>query len=342
MCGNIPHSSTKRPHDRGPQRGTLRPPTVERVIDASDIAAAHRRIVSYVRRTPLLAPGAGSFGLSPNIELTLKLELFQHTGSFKSRGAFNCVLAQRTRPTLLAAASGGNHGQAVAFVGRVLQLPATIFVPTVSSPLKQARIAAYGATLNVGGALFDDAQEACSTWAASSGAFQVHPFDDEAVIAGQGTVALELAEQLPNVDTVLVATGGGGLIAGIAAFFGDSGRVRVVSVEPEGSNCLAAALHAGHPTPVAITSIAADSLGAKQVGALPFAIAQAYVHTAVLVGDDAIVAAQHALWEETRIAAEPGGATALAGLMSGAYRPEPGERVAVLVCGGNVDPATLR
>ena len=211
-------------------------PTVGR----SDIEAAAARLSGVVRRTPVLDPGPGAFGLDPSVRLTLKLELTQHTGSFKPRGAANRLLAEAgdgsERP--VAAASGGNHGQAVAWVAARFGRRATVFVPELASPVKRARISAYGADLVVGGAAYADAQAACDTWVARSGALRIHPYDDPAVVAGQGTVGLELAEQAPHLDTVLVAVGGGGLIAGIAAWYGGRG-VRVVAVEPEGACCLA-------------------------------------------------------------------------------------------------------
>jgi threonine dehydratase len=297
-----------------------------------DITSAAERLRLHVRRTPLLAAGAGD-------DTLFKLELLQHTGSFKPRGAFNFVLSHRVPPAGIIAASGGNHGQAVAYVAHRLGVRAEVFVPEVCSPLKRARIAAHGATVVVGGAIYDDAQAACERRAADTGALVVHPFDAEEVIAGQGTVGMELWEDDPDLDTVLVATGGGGLIAGIASWY--SGGIRVVSVEPEQSCCLAAAVKAGGPVDVGVSGAAADSLGARRLGALAYEIVRDHVAVAVTVTEADIQQAQRELWERLRLVAEPGGATAYAALVAGAYRPERGERVAVVVCGGNVDLASL-
>jgi threonine dehydratase len=297
-----------------------------------DITAAAERLRLHVRRTPLLPAGAGD-------DTFFKLELTQHTGSFKPRGAFNFVLTRRVPEAGVIAASGGNHGLAVAHVANRLGISAEIFVPEVSSPLKRHRIAAQGATVVVEGAIYDDAQAAAERRAADTGALLVHPFDVEPVIAGQGTVGMELWEDDPELDTVLVATGGGGLIAGIASWY--SGGIRVVSVEPERSCCLAAAFHAGEPVDVEVGGAAADSLGARRLGRLAFEIAKEGVAVAVTVTESDINEAQRLLWEHYRVLAEPGGATAYAALVGGAYRPEPGERVAVIVCGGNVDLGAL-
>jgi threonine dehydratase len=309
-------------------------------VTRADIKAAAARIQYHVRRTPVLDVGRGAFGLDGSVGLVLKAELLQYTGSFKPRGAASRILSAEAPAVGVAAASGGNHGQAVAWVAGQLRLPATLFVPASSSPVKQARIAAYGAELRVGGAAYDDAQAACDAFVAASGALLVHPYDQPEVVAGQGTVGLELVEQAPDIDTVLVAVGGGGLIGGIAAWLGDS-PVRIVAVEPERSCCLAAARRAGRPVPVEVGGIAADSLGARQLGELAWQITRHTVERSLTVSDEAIVDAQRALWSECRLAAEPGGATALAALLSGAYRPATDERLAVIICGGNVDPATL-
>ncbi len=299
------------------------------MISRDDISAAAERIKPYVRRTP-------SVWLDD--ETLLKLELTQHTGSFKPRGAFNTVLSQPSLPAAgLIAASGGNHGQAVAYVAQQLGIAAEVFVPEVSSPVKRSRIAGFGATVVVGGAIYDDAAAACRDRQAQTGALDVHPYDTDATIAGQGTVGLELWEDEPDLDTVLVAAGGGGLIAGVAAWFRSG--VKVVSVEPERSCCLAAAFAAGEPVDVDVSGVAADSLGARRVGTKAFEIAREHVAVALTVAEQDIVEAQRQLWQRVRVAAEPGGATAYAALVGGAYRPERGERVGVVVCGGNVDLA---
>jgi len=293
-----------------------------------------------VRRTPLLQVPAGE--LAP-VPLVLKLELLQHAGSFKPRGAFNRILRAREAgelpPAGVIAASGGNHGAAVAYAARALGLTAEIFVPEPTPPTKRARIESLGARLVRGGAAYVEALAASRARQAETGAMEVHAFDHADVLAGQGTVAKEFMEDAPGITHMLVATGGGGLIGGMAAWA--AGNVRVVSVEPTGCPALHDALAAGSPVPSPVGGIAADALGAKQVGAQMFPIAQAYVSEAVLVEDAAIVAAQKLLWDRFRLVAEPGGATALSALLSGAWMPPAGSRVGVLVCGSNTDPASV-
>lgn len=307
------------------------------MVTPDDIRAAAERIRPWIRRTPVIRPGEGAFGLP--FDPTLKLELFQHTGSFKPRGAFNNLLTREVPGAGVAAASGGNHGAAVAYAAARLGHPATIFVPEISSPAKIAAIRAHGAELVVEGARYDDALARCEAHRAATGAIGVHAFDADETIAGQGTVALEWLEQSPDLDTLLVAVGGGGLIAGIAAFC--AGSVRVVAVEPRDSRALQAALEAGGPVDVPVAGVAADSLGARNVGARVHAIAARHVAAAVTVSDEAILEARRRLWRDLRVVAEPGGATALAALVERAYVPAAGERVGVLVCGGNTDPATV-
>ena len=307
----------------------------------SDIRSAHARIRGRIRRTPTLETASPIAGAPP---LSLKLECLQVTGSFKARGAFHNLL---TRPTLAAGcatASGGNHGAAVAFAAQKLGIPAHIFVPEIATPAKIAKIKAYGAEAIIGGGSYAEAQERCDQYVAESGALLVHPYDAVETIAGQGTLALEWEEDLERLglrklDTVLIAVGGGGLIAGAAAWF--AGRVKVVGVEPDGSRALHAALEANAPVDVSVKSIAADSLGAKRVGELNFKIARRFVSSVVLVTDSAITQAQRRLWADVSVIAEPGGAAAFAAIASGAYRPEQDERVGVLVCGANADPAAL-
>ncbi|MFN0028182.1 MAG: serine/threonine dehydratase [Acidimicrobiales bacterium] len=295
-------------------------------VSRQDISVAAQHIEAYVRRTPTLALRTG---------LVLKLEFLQHTGSFKARGAFNFVL---TRPALppagIIAASGGNHGMAVAHVGRVLGLRTEVFVPKVSSPLKRERIAALGATVTVVGDIYDDALAASLRRAAETGALAVPAFDAVATIAGAGTLFRELSLDEPDLDTVVVAVGGGGLVAGALAWYRRD--LRVVAVEPETSAALHAALQAGEPVKVPVSGIAADSLGAATVGQLPFELAARHLHRSLVVSDEDIAAAQEALWGEARILAEPGGAAAYAAILSGTYQPGPGERVGVIVCGANV------
>jgi threonine dehydratase len=292
-----------------------------------------------VRRTPVVRIDAADFGVTLDAPLALKLEFLQHTGSFKPRGAFNNLLSRKVPAAGVAAASGGNHGAAVAYAAQRLGHKATIFVPDVSAPVKIARIKSYGADVRVGGARYADALDACNAFIEKSGALSVHAYDAAETIEGQGSVGLEWEEDAADLDTVLVAVGGGGLIAGIAAWYGR--RVKVVGVEPEGSRCLHASLEAGRPVDVTVESIAADSLGARNTGQLVFDIARANVDHVALVADDAIVAAQHLLWETLRVAAEPGGAAALAALVSGRYKPRADEKVGVLLCGANVDLAKL-
>jgi threonine dehydratase len=308
------------------------------VPSREDVAAARDRIASHVRRTPVLAPEASTPGLDvPG--LVLKLEMLQHTGSFKPRGAFSKLLASEVPAAGVIAASGWNFGLAVAYAARRLGHPAEIFVPSSSPAAKIDRVRAEGARVVVVEGYYDDAAAACRERLAETGALMMHPFDQFEVVAGQGTIGMELAEQAPEADTVLVAVGGGGLAAGIACWF--RGDARVVAVEPVASRCLHAALEAGEPVDVEVGGIAADSLGTRRVGDIAFAASRRFVERVVLVDDEAIRAAQRALWRELRLVTEPGGATAAAALMAGAYVPQPGERVVAVLCGANCDPATV-
>ncbi|HEV6955114.1 MAG TPA: threonine/serine dehydratase [Promicromonospora sp.] len=302
------------------------------------IRAAADLIRPHVRRTPVLEVDLADLG-GPAHPLALKLECLQHSGSFKARGAFTNLLTSDVPDAGVVAASGGNHGAAVAYAAARLGLPATIFVPSVTSAAKADRIRGYGADLVVGGDRYADALAASEEFVARTGALAVHAYDQPGTLVGQGTLGLEISEDLPDLDTLLVAVGGGGLIGGIAGWF--RGDVRVVAVEPEGAPTLHRALAAGEPVDAPAGSVAADSLAPRQVGRHMFPLAQRFVDRSVLVDDDAIVAAQRALWDGARVVAEPGGATALAALLSGAYAPEPGERVAVLVCGANTTAVQL-
>ena len=301
-------------------------------FDRREVAATYETIKPYIRVTPVLQTDGADFGLPP-FPLTLKLELMQHAGSFKTRGAFTHLLTREVPPAGVVAASGGNHGAAVAYAAMRLGVPAQIFVPTVSSPAKIARIRSYGAELSIVGERYAEALAASEEQVARTGALAVHAFDQRETLLGQATLGLELAGQAPELDTVLVAVGGGGLIGGVAAWY--AGDVRVVAVEPEGAPTLDHAFKAGEPVDAPAGSIAADSLAPRRVGELMFPLAQRFVERVVLVSDDAIRRAQAALWESLRITAEPGGSAAFAALFSGAYRPEPGERVGVVVSGGN-------
>jgi threonine dehydratase len=302
-----------------------------------DILAARDRIRRYVRRTPVLEAGPGTFGV--DAPLTLKLELLQHMGSFKPRGAFSKMLASEVPTAGVIAASGGNFGLAVAYAARALGHHAEIFVPSTSPEAKIARVREQGADVRVIDGYYDDASAAAHERAAETGACWMHPFDQPEVVAGQGTIGIELSEQVPDADTVLVAVGGGGLIGGIAAWF--AGDVRVVGVEPASSRCLDAALGAGGPVEVPVSGIAADSLGARRVGEIAFAVAREHVDRVALVEDEAIRDAQRAIWRDLRMVAEPGGAAALAAVRSGAFVPADDERVVVLLCGANADPSTV-
>ena len=301
-------------------------------VDRERIEKTYAVIRPHVRVTPVLESSGADVGLEP-FPLALKLELLQHAGSFKTRGAFANLLLRTVPPAGVVAASGGNHGAAVAYAAMRLGVPAKIFVPTVSSPAKIARIRSYGADLVVGGDRYADALASSEAWQRASGALPVHAYDQAETLLGQGTLALELAGQTAALDTVLVAVGGGGLIGGIAAWY--AGRARVIGVEPEAAPTLTYALRAGGPADAPAGGVAADSLAPRQVGALMFPIARAHVERVVLVSDDAIRAAQQRLWEAARIVAEPGGAAAFAALLAGAYVPAPGERVGVVVSGGN-------
>lgn len=292
-------------------------------MNGQEISDTYERIGPYIRTTPVVHDDG----------IVFKLEQLQHSGSFKVRGAFANLLLRDVPPSGVAAASGGNHGAAVAYAARRLGIPAKIFVPTVSSPAKQQRIRGYGAELVVTGQRYAEALAASEEWIARSGAMAVHAFDQRETLLGQGTVALELSRQAPDVDTLLVAVGGGGLIGGIAAWY--AGKVDVIAVESESAPTLDHALRAGHPVDAPAGGIAADSLAPSRIGALMFPIAQQFVKRVVLVADEAIRDAQRALWERLRVVAEPGGAAAFAALASRRYIPRPGERVAVLISGAN-------
>jgi threonine dehydratase len=301
-------------------------------LDRQAVADVAGLIRPHVRRTPTVDASGTDFGLAA-LELNFKLEFLQHSGSFKARGAFANLLTRDVPAAGVVAASGGNHGAAVAYAAMKLGVPARIYVPTVSSPAKVERIRAYGAELIVRGERYADALAAAEAWARESGAMPVHAFDEPGALLGQGTVAMEWSEQAPGLDVLLIAVGGGGLIGGIAAW--TAGATRLIGVEPAAAPTLSAALKAGEPVDAPAGGIAADSLAPRRVGSLMFPLAKRYVERVVLVEDDAIVAAQRALWETLRVVTEPGGAAAFAALLSGAYRPERHERVGVLLCGGN-------
>ena len=299
----------------------------------SDISRVHGIIAPYIRRTPVLHASGGDGGLDP-FPLTLKLEFMQHGGSFKARGAFANLLTRPIPPSGVAAASGGNHGVAVAYAAMRLGIPAKIFVPTVAAPAKVARIRAYGADVVVTGERYADALEASERYVAQSRAMAIHAYDQTETLLGQGTLGRELADQVPGATTVLMAVGGGGLIGGVAAWYAGRG-LRVVGVEPVEAPTLTEALKAGRPVDAPAGGVAADSLAPRRVGDLMFPIAQRHVDRVVLVEDEDIVRAQGVLWDVFRLAVEPGGAAAFAAILSGRYRPSSDEHVVVVLCGAN-------
>ena len=319
------------------------------MISRDEIRDTYDAIRPYIRRTPVIQVDLSELdpaGTSlPTV--TLKLEQLQCAGSFKARGAFANLLLRGVPPAGVVAASGGNHGVAVAYVAHRLAAPATIFVPTVSAPAKMERIRRLGAELVVTGDRYADALAAAQAFQENSGAMSVHAFDQRETLLGQGTLALELAGQagdpaVGGLDTVLVPVGGGGLIGGIAAWFaGSDPKIRVIGVEPDGAPTLTRARAEGRPADAPAEGVAADALAPRRVGELVFPITQAYVEDVVLVGDDAILAAQRALWQAARIAAEPAASVGIAALLTGAYKPAPGERVAVVISGANMAPAQL-
>lgn len=307
------------------------------MLSRSAITTAAARIAGYVRHTPILRLASAELGLG--YAVTLKLELLQHAGSFKPRGAFNRLLSASLPSAGVIAASGGNHGAAVAYAARELGAKAEIYVPAVTPAAKVARISSYDAKVVQIGATYAEALAASRERQVDTGALEVHAYDHTDVLAGQGTVGREFELDAPELTHVLVATGGGGLIGGIATWY--AGSAEVISVEPEGCPALHDALRAGRPVEAPVGGLAADSLGARQVGGLMFPIAQSHVSGAVLVADASIGAAQRLIWDRLRLVAEPGGATALAALLSKAFKPPKGAHVGVLVCGANTDPAKV-
>ena len=315
-------------------------------VTPADVRAAFTRIHGRVRRTPLAVVGPDDLWLDSGG--CLKLEYVQHTGTFKARGAFNRILGARERGELdpsvgIVVASGGNAGLANAYAAAQLGVPATVFVPLTAPATKVARLRSYGATVVQHGQEYAEAFTAAMEQVERTGAVYCHAYDQPEIVAGAGTLALELLDQADEanlrIDTVIVAVGGGGLMGGIAAAL--DGRARVVAVEPRGAATLHAALKAGAPVDVPVSGIAADSLGARRIGSIAWDIARQADLVSVLVDDDAIIAARRALWDRARIAVEHGAACAVAAITSGAYRPEPGERIAIILCGANTDPSDL-
>jgi len=304
----------------------------QEIVSPEQIRATYALIAPHVRRTPVIEVQGADFGLTVG-PMSLKLESLQHAGSFKVRGAFNNLLTRKVPPAGVVAASGGNHGAAVAFAAMKLGVPAKIFVPSVASPAKIQQIKEYGAELAIAGERYADALAASEAWIAETGAMPIHAFDQVETLLGQGTVGLELEQQVNGLDTLLVSVGGGGLIAGIAAWY--QGKVNIIGVEPEEAPTLTRALEAGRPVDAAAGGIAADSLAPRRVGELVFPIVQRYVARTVLVTDEAIREAQRLLWKVLRVVAEPGGAAAFAALTSGRYVARSDERIGVVICGGN-------
>jgi threonine dehydratase len=301
------------------------------IPDSSSILAAEPVIRPYIRTTPVFTTGSADFGLSGAL-LSFRLEFMQHSGTFKARGAFANLLMREGADKGVVAASGGNHGAAVAYAAMVLGIKAHIYVSSISSPAKIARIRQYGAEIVVGGDTYADAYAASRDSAAERGLAEVHAYDGFHTLSGQGTVGLEWLKQTPDLDTLLVAVGGGGLIGGIAAAL--AGKVKIVGVEPESAATLARAMEAGAPVDVRVSGVAADSLGARRIGSLAFALS-GFMEKPILLTDDEIVAAQRTIWEVLRLVAEPGGAAAMGALLSGKYVPAKDERVGVLLCGAN-------
>jgi len=300
------------------------------MIDKSDIKQAYKNIRSHIRRTPVIEIAVGTFGNEAT--WNFKLELLQHTGSFKARGAFNNLLSLDIPTAGVAAASGGNHGAAVAYAAMKLGVSANIFVSEITPSVKIDRTKSYGAHVHVGGASYFEALAACEAFSQRTKALGIHAYNANKTLCGQGTVGLEWQNQAPELDTILVAVGGGGLIGGMAAWYRDD--VKIVGVEPDTACALHAAIKAERPVDVPVSGIAADSLGATSIGSLIYPIARTFVDESILVSNEAIAEAQKSLWEVLRIVTEPGGATAFSALLSGAYQPGPKERIGV-VCGGN-------
>lgn len=313
-------------------------PMIPEALSRPAIEATAQRIAPHVRRTPLLQVDGGDFGL-PGVQLVFKLEYLQHAGSFKPRGAFNHLLTRQVPKVGVVAASGGNHGAAVAYAAQQLEVPATIFVPKVASPTKIEQIRAYGATLKIVGERYADALAASEAFVHASGAMPIHAYDQVETLQGQATVGLEFERDAPGLDLLLVSVGGGGLIGGIAAW--THGRMRVIGVEPELAPTLTHALQAGAPVDAPAGGIAADSLAPRRIGTLAFEIARQHVERTLLVSDDAIRDAQRALWRVLRVVVEPGGAAAMAALLGGALQLVPGQRVGVLLCGANTTAVTF-
>ncbi len=303
------------------------------MIGPHEIRQAHERIAPHLRATPVITIERGTFGNAP---VSLKLEQTQHTGSFKVRGAFNSILSGKIGASGVVAISGGNHGAAVAYAARQLAIRATVYAPAFAGPVKIGRMRDYGAEVIVMDAPIDEVIEAYRDFSETTGALAIHPYDAPKTMAGQGTLALEIDRDLPDLDTLCVSVGGGGLIGGIAAWYGK--RIRLLAVETDGTATYAATLRDGPGASITPLGISASALGAARIGTLPReSLSNADVHS-VVVGDADVMTAGRLLWNRARIVGEPGAATALAALTSGAYVPAKDERVGVLICGGNAEP----
>ena len=307
-------------------------------VDRAAITAARRRIRGHVRHTPLLRLSGAALGVAC-AELWLKLEQLQIGGSFKARGMFNRMLAQPIPAAGVVIASGGNAGIAVACAAKAMGVRCEVFLPEVSSQAKRQALAVLQAQVVVAGAAYADALAACLARQQLSGALLMHAYDQVEVVVGAGTLAAEIEDDAGLPERVLVSVGGGGLIAGIAAWFG--GRTRLEALEPVGSPTLHAARAAGAPVDVAVGGLAADALGARRIGSIAWPLCQQFVAAAHLVPDAAITAAQQTLWRELRLAVEPAAALPLAALLAGVVLTQPHERVLLVLCGANFDPATL-
>ncbi|WP_222622483.1 threonine/serine dehydratase [Ramlibacter albus] len=306
---------------------------------AEAAALAEQRAPDFIRRTPLWKMPGASVGIDC-AEVWLKLEHLQTSGSFKARGMLNRLLANPIPSAGVIVASGGNAGIATAAAAKALGVKCEVFVPTLSSPSKQAKLRQLGAQLVVTGAVYAEALEACLARQKETGALLTHAYDQPEVVAGAGTLAKEVEEQGGGApDSVLVSVGGGGLIAGVASWFEQ--RARVVALEPELAPTLHCAREKGEPVDVPVSGIAADSLGAKRIGSIAWEIASRHVAEALLLPDAAIREAQLWLWKQMKLAVEPAAALPLAALHTGAYKPARDETVCLIVCGANLDPATL-
>lgn len=308
-------------------------------MDTSDAALtkaiddAADRLEEMIRTTPVMRLERGAF--NSDARCTLKLEHLQHSGSFKARGAINSLLTSAVPRAGVVAASGGNHGAAVAYAAMTLGIPAEIFVPTIASAIKVERLRSYGAVVHQTGSEFQESLDACSQRASETGAISIHAYDQPSTVIGQGTVGREFESQVPELETLLVAVGGGGLIGGIAGWY--QGRVKIVAVETEGTSTLNSAIKAGEPVDIPVSGIAADALGARRIGNLGFELSERYVGESVLVTDDAVREARDCLWSDLRLITEPAAASVVAALISGAYVPAPNEHVGLLICGGNAN-----